>query len=431
MRGTLWIRWALGLTAMLLLACGVAWVFGRMHGGKSIHFWLDDANGIEPGTIVLLSGVRAGVVTGMALDADPAREGQPRARVNVRLTPEAAGLVGPEQWEVAVTTSPLPGFKAEVALVRHEGGPLDAFTDGAWHSDTHSAVAKQVSQAFDALLFKLRELSGRRDETGDMSLRELFPGTDPNAGDGEQALVSWMLNREQVAHLTAILQNLDALTGEAVESQRRGGLAHVALGSEAHANLMRATADLAHTAGRLRADFERDGALLRLMFTDEECQKIADLVANMELIGRRINAIDLEPVHGGMRSLEQARTALDQVTRIVGKMTAESAGGAPGDLEAQLTRLPKQLRDIYDSVEKTTLASEEIMDQTTEVLRKANQTLSSLNQLLTGLKRSWFFRGAFSESLQYEDLAPFLVPSPGGVQPGPDFPLPFDSGGDQ
>lgn len=252
------LRWAAGLIVVLALACAGAWLSGRVRGGAAIHFRLDDATGIEPGTGVNLSGVRAGVVTGMSLDADPSRGGLPRARVDVRLTPEAAVLIDPARWEVVVTTSPLPGFKAEVSFVRHEAGEMAALPDGAWRSRSRSAVAKQVGQAFDALLAKLRELRG-----------------------GGRTGRAW--GRDWVERLDGIVRNVEEITANAREVD------------------LRAAAD----------------------------------------------------------SLEQM--------------------GASGE----------------------------------EIMRKADTTLSYVNQLLTALKRHWLFRGAFNEPLEYEDLVPFLIPPDG------------------
>jgi hypothetical protein len=232
--------------------------------------------------------VRAGVVTDMVLDADPARGGLPRARVNVRLTPAASALLEAEHWEIVITTSPLPGFKAEVAFLRSGDWASAPRPDGEWRSRSRSAVAAQVSQAFDELVVKLREAAGG----GELSLRKEMGDT--------------------------------------------------------------------------------------------------------------------------LRSLARARDAVDGVSRIVAAQTARKADGTPGELEELLNRMPERLTAIAGSLERAGDSSGEILDQTAEVLRKADVTLAYINQFLTGLKRNWVFRGAFNEDLEYEDLAPFLVPNGAG-----------------
>lgn len=220
MSGRLWTGWAAGAAAVALAACLAAWLPGRMRGGEGIHFRLDDATGLEPGTALNLSGVRAGVVTGMTIDADPSRDGLPRARVDVRLTPEAAALVTPERWEIVVTTSPLPGFKADLAFRRRDDAlpPLPPLPDGAWRGSVRSAVAQQMNQAFDAILAKVRALPG---------------------GGGENS------PGEISRRLGSILRNVDAAAAEA------------------------------------RA-FMEGGALRRLALTDGERRKIADTIDHME-----------------------------------------------------------------------------------------------------------------------------------------------------
>lgn len=488
----LWTRWVAGLLAIVILIVGVSWLSSRFRGERDIHFWMDDATGIEPGTVVNLSGVRAGVVTRMALDADPAQDGAPRAKVHIGLTDEAFRLLNPREWVIAITTSPLPGFKAAMDMVRNEGDPLPELPDGAWHTDARSAVTKQINLAFDALVHKVNELTGGK--PGDaFSLKNILPRPPGDGGEGDSTLISWVLNPEQVGLLTGVLHNVDALTGTAVknletgglahaalgaeghanllkltedlgktvsrlrgdiegqgnllqvlltkedakkisdvlnsidalagsalESQRIGGLAHTALGSTGHANLLRLTEDAASIAKRVRTDLEDDGTLLQLLFTSEDSGKISDLIGNLDLLSKRIAALDLSRIESSMDSLENVRTAMNHAASMVTRLIAPRADGRPSELEEELAELPQHIKRVYESVDKATVSTEAIMDQTAEVLRKANLTVSSINQLLMSLKRSWLFRGAFNESLRYEDLAPFLVP-PDSPQGGERF----------
>lgn len=410
MNESTWMRWLAGLIVIVALAAGGAWFSGRMYGGVTIHFWLDDAGGVEPGTTLHLSGVRAGVVISTRLEGDASRGNRPRGSIEARLTPEAARLVNREEWEVLVTRSPLPGFKSGLDLVPRRGaGELPE--DGSWASRSESAVAGQVAYAFDAIMEKLASLP----EGG---LRAQFP--DLGGEDGEnRALVRWLLTDSQLVRLDAIMANLDAISAEAARTQRDGGLARLALGDKGYDNLLLATADLAETTRQLSATAEEDGMILRLLFGPAEREKVADLVATLSDLSTRVAAVDLGPAHRGMEMLDDVSRTLRTVSASLDRIIGPAADGSPGELERELAKLPQQIGNVYRTVERASGASDELMLQTAEVLRKANQTLASVNQLLTGLKRSFIFRGIFNEALKYDDLAPFLTPA------GPE-PLPYD-----